>query len=540
MQAKRSSLLDSTRVDGILRLFGDLGLESEAGLREHGDFGLPELRIQEKEVADGVQVSFQDWVGPPNAIEGYVPQIDRNVKPSRTKNRKVDLKSSFVKGGGTFFNETDFTSTIIMGDNYSISKSLGPTKSVSKNNDSKEQFTLVESNSVTLQNDSEGKPRESEVGNSKIVAAEEVSTLGVTLKPCQINTALNHGEAKEEMPVEKVYQLSEGMPKSSLKAPGAKRLAHSVTWADERASAVDSRNLCGDRKMEVIEESVERLNIADVRDDDTLVRCASAEACAEALSVAAEAAASGEFDVSDAVSEAGIVILPHTLEVKEGNCLGGVTVLEPEPALVKWPAKQGISHTDFFESEDSWFDAPPEGFNLTLSPFATMWNALFSWISSSSLAYLYGRDESSHEDFLSVNGREYPQKIVLSDGRSSEIKQTLAGCLARALPGLVADLRLPTPLSILEQGLGHLLETMSFMDALPSFRMKQWQVVALLFIDALSVCRIPVLAPHMTSRRILLHKVLDGAQVSVEEYEMMKDIVIPLGRVPHFSSQSGG
>lgn len=81
-----------------------------------------------------------------------------------------------------------------------------------------------------------------------------------------------------------------------------------------------------------------------------------------------------------------------------------------------------------------------------------MWMAIFSWITSSSLAYIYGRDESFHEEYLSVNGREYPQKIVLGDGRSSEIMQTLAGCLSRALTGLVTDLRLPTPVSTLEKG----------------------------------------------------------------------------------------
>lgn len=79
-----------------------------------------------------------------------------------------------------------------------------------------------------------------------------------------------------------------------------------------------------------------------------------------------------------------------------------------------------------------------------------MWMALFAWISASSLAYIYGQDDSFHEEYLCVNGREYPRKIVLTDGRSSEIKQTLADCLSRALPGLVADLRLPTPLSTLE------------------------------------------------------------------------------------------
>ncbi|THG01666.1 hypothetical protein TEA_011743 [Camellia sinensis var. sinensis] len=34
--------------------------------------------------------------------------------------------------------------------------------------------------------------------------------------------------------------------------------------------------------------------------------------------------------------------------------------------------------------------------------------------------------------------------------------------------------------------------------------------------------------------------VLDGAQISAEEYEIMKDLMIPLGRVPEFSTQSGG
>lgn len=81
-----------------------------------------------------------------------------------------------------------------------------------------------------------------------------------------------------------------------------------------------------------------------------------------------------------------------------------------------------------------------------------MWMALFAWVTSSSLAYIYGKDESSHEDYLMVNGREYPRKIVLRDSCSSEIKQTIEGCLGRAFPGVVGELRLPIPISTLEQG----------------------------------------------------------------------------------------
>lgn len=41
--------------------------------------------------------------------------------------------------------------------------------------------------------------------------------------------------------------------------------------------------------------------------------------------------------------------------------------VDAEPAPIKWPRKQGISHSDFFDSEDSWFDNPPEGFSLNVS-----------------------------------------------------------------------------------------------------------------------------------------------------------------------------
>lgn len=52
-----------------------------------------------------------------------------------------------------------------------------------------------------------------------------------------------------------------------------------------------------------------------------------------------------------------------------------------------------------------------------------------------------------------------------------------------------------------------LIDTMSFVDPLPAFRMKQWQVITLLFLDALSVSRIPALTTYLMGTRILLPKV---------------------------------
>lgn len=552
LQEERCSVLNSERINGILRLFRESSLESNKILGKHGDLGLSELKIRENVEKKAGEVSMEDWIGPSNAIEGYVPQRDRNLKPKNIKNHKEGSKSSNSKmdsGKNFVIDEMDFVSTIITKDEYSISKSskgLKDTTSHAKSKEPKEkasigdQLSMLEKSSPPIQNDSESKLRESKGRRSRVIFKDEFSTAEVPSVPSQSGSELNGVKGKEEYHTENAAQLGPTKPKSSLKPSGGKKVIRSVTWADEKMDSADSRDFCKVRELEVKKEDPNGLGDIDVGDDDNALRFASAEACAVALSQAAEAIASGETDMTDAVSEAGIIILPHPRDMDEGESLKDADLLEPEPVPLKWPIKPGISHSDIFDSDDSWYDTPPEGFSLTLSPFATMWMALFAWITSSSIAYIYGRDESFHEEYLSVNGREYPKKIVLTDGRSSEIKQTLAGCLARALPGLVADLRLPIPVSNLEQGVGRLLDTMSFVDALPSFRMKQWQVIVLLFIDALSVCRIPALTPHMTSRRMLFPKVFDAARVSAEEYEVMKDLIIPLGRVPQFSAQSGG
>nr|ACG46670.1 hypothetical protein [Zea mays] len=40
-----------------------------------------------------------------------------------------------------------------------------------------------------------------------------------------------------------------------------------------------------------------------------------------------------------------------------------------------------------------------------------------------------------------------------------------------------------------------MIDTLSFVDALPSLRSRQWQAVVLVMLDALSVHQLPALAP---------------------------------------------
>ncbi|KAG5126505.1 hypothetical protein JHK82_027340 [Glycine max] len=598
LQAERCSGLDLEKLNNILSLFENLNLEPAENLQKNEDFGLSDLKIQEKTETSSGEVSLEQWAGPSNAIEGYVPKPRDHDSKGLRKNVKKGSKAGHgkpISDINLISSEMGFVSTIIMQDGYSVSKVLPGQRDATAHHQIKptaivKQLGKVDAK-VVRKDDGSIQDLSSSFKSSLILGTSEkeeelaqsceaalksspdcaikkkdVYSVSISERQCDVEqndsakksvqvkgkmsrvtanddastSNLDPANVEEKFQVEKAGGSLNTKPKSSLKSAGEKKLSRTVTWADKKINSTGSKDLCGFKNFgDIRNESDSAGNSIDVANDEDTLRRASAEACVIALSSASEAVASGDSDVSDAVSEAGIIILPPPHDAGEEGTLEDVDILQNDSVTVKWPRKPGISEADFFESDDSWFDAAPEGFSLTLSPFATMWNTLFSWITSSSLAYIYGRDESFQEEYLSVNGREYPCKVVLADGRSSEIKQTLASCLARALPTLVAVLRLPIPVSTMEQGMACLLETMSFVDALPAFRTKQWQVVALLFIDALSVCRLPALISYMTDRRASFHRVLSGSQIGMEEYEVLKDLAVPLGRAPHISAQSG-
>ncbi|XP_021734525.1 putative RNA polymerase II subunit B1 CTD phosphatase RPAP2 homolog [Chenopodium quinoa] len=640
LNEERCSILNPAKVNEILSLFKSGGLENEEeeGKGENGDLGLSKLMIKENVETKGGEVSMEEWVGPSNAIEGYVPHRDRlsnssgseafakgsepgdaklnkhsdaisngsdfevtviksidgstgsteilkndkNFQPnqsetmepllgdlnftsmiitndeftapkkleggsksvqSEAKKGSVAKKSLSTKGKDSFFGSVDFTSTIITQDEYSVSKLPSSQVKSDLNQMSREFSEKLDLDNLSKESASPGDNDLRRSMDSALIGAgnnldQNASLAEVYVHQDQNGSASCSTHVKDESHSEKVVHSSLSKGKSALRTSGVKKLARSVTWADEKPNGLSIGNLCEFREFNNAKEGPSTSRSEEAEEEDDSQRFTSAEACAMALIQAAEAVASGQSDADDAVSEAGIVVLPPPKTADEGQHSVRDDALE-NLATEKLPKTPGNLNR-VFDSDNSWFDTSPEGFSLTLSPFALMWDALFSWLTSSSLAYIYGRDESVHEEYMFTNGREYPSKIVLPDGRSPEIKQTLSGCLARALPGLIADLKLPTPLSTLEREVTCLLETMSFMDALPPLRMKQWQVIALLFIDALSVCRIPGLSAYLTSRRILIPKVLSSAQISAEEYEIMKDFVIPLGRVPQFSMQSGG
>lgn len=87
LQDKRCSVLNPEKLNEVLRLFGNmsLGLEKKSG--KHEESGLSPLTIQEKTETITGEMSLKQWIGPSNAIEGYVPkERDSDSKGSSQKN----------------------------------------------------------------------------------------------------------------------------------------------------------------------------------------------------------------------------------------------------------------------------------------------------------------------------------------------------------------------------------------------------------------------------------------------------------------------
>ncbi|URD90287.1 phosphoprotein phosphatase [Musa troglodytarum] len=553
LSSERRSDVSASKIEEILGLFRRQE-SSDGHLGMDGDLGISSLTIRERSDAEKGEVSLDEWIGPSNAIEGYVPNSDGNRGGIR-QNQKP--KKKVVDAAPV---EVEFESAVILKNEddalaYSSHGTVDASEAIAKK---LEEVVLEErkakttksasksSKSKASKNSKKDKTHKVEFRSTIIVgeqvppgpsaAAQNTPKLDYTSttfvgdkesKTSELDSGIHMesttGSRKVAYEFENKVSMDKGsVLKSSLKTSRSKNASRSVKWADE------SENMAQEERKDGLKSST-KPEESQVEDDSSL-RFASAEACAAALAQAAEAVASGIAEAGDAASEAGIVILSQPKCVDEGDVEEDEDTFEFDRGYVKWPKKTVLLDTDMFDVEDSWHDTPPEGFDLKLSSFATMWMALFGWITCSSLAYIYGCDKSLQEDFLYVNGREYPHKIILKDGHSSEIRRTIDGCVCRALSGLVMELRLPVPLSTLEKTMGFLLDTMSFVDALPSLKLKQWQVIVLLFLDALSVHRLPSLASQVTNMDLLLHKVLNPAQVSSEEYDSMRDLFTPLGR----------
>ncbi|PIN17613.1 protein phosphatase [Handroanthus impetiginosus] len=412
LQEERSSTLNPAKLNEVLRLFDGLSMDSVVNMGKNGDLGFSELKIQEKTDTQAGEVSLVEWIGPSNAIDGYVPLRDQNLGVQNSNNSKkggrqeqVESKNRHAQPRTTsnLSSDMNFTSTIITQDEYSISKTVPSTtaketKGKMNIKDVNHQGIPARRPAVPSENFQETKSQKFSKHKNVTPTDGKISILKDTAGPSQ-------RDAVEGLHVGKGSASSNNFRKSSLRTSESKKATRSVTWADEKTDG-DRQNLSESRVLNDKEKAIVSSHSAVEELGEESYRFASAEGCATALTEAAEAVASGKADVSDAVSEAGVIILSPPHGGDEAKPEENGDAVDTDQPLLKWPPEPGFSNADLFDFEDSWYDSPPEGFNLTLSPFSTMFMALFAWISSSSLAYIYGKEDNFHEEYLSVNGRE--------------------------------------------------------------------------------------------------------------------------------------
>lgn len=85
---ERSSTLNSAKLYQVLELFEGSKSDSSVNMGESGDLGLSSLTILEKTDKVVGEVSLEEWVGPSNAIDGYVPRREINLYSHQLNNYK--------------------------------------------------------------------------------------------------------------------------------------------------------------------------------------------------------------------------------------------------------------------------------------------------------------------------------------------------------------------------------------------------------------------------------------------------------------------
>lgn len=223
------------------------------------------------------------------------------VKPPSKKKpaEKIDMK----------FSEFDFMSTIITQDEYSVSKvpsQLKVNDSGSKVNGSEREVRFRENNdqSVALgtssdraSSSSKSKLEELKEEGSVVDMIDNLSISDVSVNACQGGAGVNVIEVEKGAHSGNTAECNVGMLKTSLKSSSSKNVTRSVTWADKKSTG--NRRLSEVSQLEDTKHDSVGLNQANMEEHDSL-RLESAEACALALSQAAEAVASGDSDVPDA------------------------------------------------------------------------------------------------------------------------------------------------------------------------------------------------------------------------------------------------
>lgn len=110
----------------------------------------------------------------------------------------------------------------------------------------------------------------------------------------------------------------------------------------------------------------------------------------------------------------------------------------------------------------------------------------------------------------------------------AEIQAALGRFLSFALAPLFEQLAIGLPRSEVERGLMDVVRTLCLVRALPAFKSSQWQLVAIIFLKALSMERLPGLRPAFETREGVrrVNKALTANSFTIEEFAAVLEVLL--------------
>lgn len=239
--------------------------------------------------------------------------MTNTCKLAGSKNKHAALQNEKTM----ILNEIDFSSTIITQDEYSVSKFPAPVNVVSV---SSEKFKEAQTKTTykvrdddvsilgkqvdALQLHSGEETEKKSDKNTRCFKVDKFNSGEVSSGPSQHDVknrsveVLNMSDARRKYASEGAHDKQ--LPKSSLKSSNSKKMARSVTWADENIDdGIGKKTESSSKTSEYENQAYGGSGSTDMEEDNDSYRFESAEACAAALSQAAKAVASGS-DVPDA------------------------------------------------------------------------------------------------------------------------------------------------------------------------------------------------------------------------------------------------
>ncbi|CAL8463766.1 g3300 [Coccomyxa elongata] len=165
-----------------------------------------------------------------------------------------------------------------------------------------------------------------------------------------------------------------------------------------------------------------------------------------------------------------------------------------------------------------WLADPPEGFGRQLSQFGRLFSALDAWVTDATLRHLRATGVQPAGQAEDVPPLEFAQ------GRA-----VLEVALGRALPSVLGALHVASPRSAAEVALRQLIATFYLRSAIPSLKEREWQLVTLTLLRALSIERLPALQEQFDSRSGVraFNALLAELGCTVEEFDALLEVLLP-------------